>query len=335
MNKKRMIEKMNQTLLDRGLQIADKLQDEVLFGKNNFEKNLHGFLTVAELLNRKKDISWAKAELLGEFYEYAPKYRKLSCKLFKNNKVIIFKNKTRFSEYEVFASLLTLEHMMEDKNREVIEYDMEVKEHFQKEISEEIVGQYSLILTKPSIRGLFAGAKVEFISRLNSMINEITYGKIPKSIFEKFQENVNSLLAESNPIAVSELNIAIESLGQSEDPARITHVAHACKRLIRSIADEVFPDKNEKYKMKDGKEIQVGKEQYLNRLEAFVDDIDSENRKYLLKKLKLLRDLYGETPESINKGTHDIISNKSAELAVIYSYIILGEIIMEKKKEPI
>ena len=117
------------------------------------------------------------------------------------------------------------------------------------------------------------------------------------------------------------------------DPERISHVAHACKRLIKAIADEVFSPKNEDYTMKDGTTKKIGDEQYLNRLEAFIDSMDSPNRKFILRKIKFLRDLYGETPESINRGTHNIISNQAAEMAVIYSYLILGEIILEGKSE--
>lgn len=136
-------------------------------------------------------------------------------------------------------------------------------------------------------------------------------------------------MAESNPKAISELNIAIESLAHSTDPERISHVAHACKRLIKAVSDQVFASRDEDYVMRDGTTRKVGDEQYLNRLEAFVDLKKSKDEKFLLKKIKILRDLYGETNESLNRGTHSIISNQAAEMAVIYSYLILGEIILE------
>lgn len=46
-------------LLDKGLEIANKLQNEVLFGDQGLEKTLYAFLTVAELLNRENDMTWA------------------------------------------------------------------------------------------------------------------------------------------------------------------------------------------------------------------------------------------------------------------------------------
>jgi len=50
-----------------------------------------------------------------------------------------------------------------------------------------------------------------------------------------------------------------------------------------------------------------------------------------LEKIHLLKNLYGEIPESMNKGTHKNISNQSAEMLVIFSYVILGEIILEEE----
>ena len=162
------------------------------------------------------------------------------------------------------------------------------------------------------------------------MITEITYGQIPEGIFKRFQKSVNSTLTNSNPAAISELNIAFEGLRQSEDPERISHVAFGCRRLIKAVADELFPSRKTQYKTKDGKYFKVEEEYFLNRLIAFVDSTNSPNRKFLVRKIGLLRDLYGEIPESINKGTHLSITNSGAEMLVIYTYIILGDIILEK-----
>lgn len=59
--------------------------------------------------------------------------------------------------------------------------------------------------------------------------------------------------------------------------------------------------------------------------------LPSENSKYLLKEIALLRDFVNEIPESLNKGMHLNISNSDAERLVLYTYIILGDIILETK----
>ena len=168
------------------------------------------------------------------------------------------------------------------------------------------------------------------IDRLNKMIAEITYGKTPEGIFHRFQNNVNAILTDSNSSAISALNIAYEGLGQSENSERVSNAVFECRRLIKAVADQLFPPRKEQYKPKNGESFKVGEEQFLNRLQAYVDSVYSPNRKFLVRKIRLLRDLYGEIPESINKGTHSTIKNSDAEMLVIYTYIILGDIILEK-----
>ncbi len=175
--------------------------------------------------------------------------------------------------------------------------------------------------------------KFELVKKLNSMISEITYGKIPQNIFRRFQLRVNEQLVNSNPAAVSELNIAYEQLGKSEDVERIAHVAFACRRLIKSIADKLYPASQEKRVklLREQKELDISEEKFLNRLQAYVDSLPSPNSKYLLKEIALLRDFVNEIPENVNKGVHSNISNINAERLVLYTYIILGDIILETK----
>jgi len=268
-------------LLDKGLEIANKLQNEVLFGNQGLEKTLYAFLTVAELLNRENDMTWAKSEILGGFAEGIPKYRQVTAKLWQKNHQIKFKDGSKFFNENNHNSYASLRHVMNDEKTNAISFSLEaddLKER-QKKTDEVLSDGVQLIYTKATISELFAGAKMEMLSRLNVMINEITYGKIPRGIFNKFQDLVNLRLAESNTAAVSALNIAVESLGNSEDPERISTVAHSCKRLIKSVADDLFPSQKKKYKMKGGETIEVGEEKYFNRLIGFVDKIDSKNRK--------------------------------------------------------
>ena len=178
-----------------------------------------------------------------------------------------------------------------------------------------------------SLVDILSFTKFELIKRLNQIIGEMTYGKIPAGVFKKFQEKVNTLLASSNPAAVSELNTAYENMGSSEDSEKNAHVAFSCRRLIMAVSDNLFPAQKEDT-MHDGKSLKVTKSNFINRLEAYVDSLESNNRKHLIKKLDLLRDMYGKIPQSINKGIHANISNADAETLVIYSYLILGEILL-------
>lgn len=323
---------MEETEIEQALEIARKTRDSILFGKESFEKNLHGVYTVAQILGRTDDLKWAESEITGySSDDVKPSYRKNIFRRFYHYKSQIMEIiPDDVSRTNCSKSISEIERIIKlgentSKNSVIADYD-----YIKKKCPEITHTSASWQFSGDALETTLSSIKLDLIKRLNLMIGEITYGKIPQNIFRQFQKKVNETLADSNPQAVSELNISIEGLGKSEDPERIAHVAFACRRLIKSIADNLFPFQNELYTLKNGTKIDVGEEKFLNRLDAYVDSINSQNRKFLTRKIMLLRDLYGEIPESINKGMHLNISNTDAEMLVIYSYIILGDIILEK-----
>jgi len=170
------------------------------------------------------------------------------------------------------------------------------------------------------------------LRRLNIIISELTYGKIPRDIFKEFKDSVDKKLAKSNPEAITALNVAYESLGDSENPEKIAQVALACRRLIKHVADGLFPAKNERQKLSDGEEIEVTDDRVLNRLIAHIDSIKPKNLSYLAQEIELLRELlHGEG--SANQGIHDDISNSKARKLVLQTYVILGDIILAEDEK--
>ena len=330
-----------QTELDQALEISRKTREAVLFGNSTIEKSLHGFYTVAQILEREKDMHWAQSELEGYKSDY-PYYRKnINRNFFYGQTQLVELIGNTISNHQCHLSINIIEKILDEKQNYGPPYILAETEF--KYIKDYFKTHYTTknthFMTKKNtcwkynltaLNKIINSVKFELIDRLNKMIAEITYGKIPKGIFHKFQNNVNAILTDSNPSAISELNIVYEELGQSEDPERISHAAFGCRRLIKAVADQLFPPRKEQYTTKNEKDLDVGAEYFLNRLQAYVDSVDSPNRKFLVRKIQLLKDLYGEIPESINKGTHSIIKNSDAEMLVIYTYIILGDIILEK-----
>ena len=330
-----------QTELDQALEISIKTRNATLFGNNTIEKSLQGFYTVAQILGREENMHWAKNELQG-YVANCPDYRKnVRRNFFYGQKRLVELIKNPILHRECRLSITIIEKILDEKQKYdpphiLTEIDFEhiqdyLKIHYPtKNISyltkENIACKYNLT----ALYKITNSVKFELLDRLNEMIAEITYGKIPEGVFHRFQNNVDAILTDSNPSAISELNIAYEGLGQSEDPERISHAAFGCRRLIKAVADQLFPPRKEQYKTKNGENFKVGEEQFLNRLKAYVDSVDSPNCEFLVKKIELLQDLYGKIPESINKGIHLTINNSDAEMLVIYTYIILGDIILEK-----
>ena len=322
--------------LKRGLEIAYELQNRILFENFDLEKGLHVFLTVSESLKRKDDINWVKGELTGWHSDDRPSYRKIICRVMHNESPLKFPDGKLFTDYFITTSYPKLKYNIDNMpsgERVLYSLSNNLKEELPA-ISDLQLNDTSTISIHPAdLYELFSHLKIEMLNRLNNIINEIIYDILPRDIFQEFQNSVHAKFETSNSKAIHALNIAIESLGDSENPEKTSVVALECRRLIRIVADELC-EAGDDYKMKDDTVLKIGSENTINRLRAYVDQKDRKIRKPLLEKLNLLNELYSSNSgaETMSSGVHGDISNSAAKMLVIYNYLILGEIIKTKNE---
>jgi len=323
--------------VDEALRIGRTTRDSIISGIGSTQSKLRGFLTVAQILARDEELEWANNELDGYSSMELPTYRKSCYGNVKFSTGMKFQLQQSY-EIPISMSIPKLEALIQDQKKDE-NISLAVRPVTSKKIDEIIGKPYSgvptVLLSKSEISTILGGVENDLIKKLNLMISEITYGKNPKSIFEEFQNKVDKKLADSNPRAISALNKTYESLGASEDPERISQVSLACRRLIKHVADQVYPARSGKYTLnRDGEtyELDLGDEKVFNRLTAHVDSINSSSKKHILNGLDLLRDFYIGEEGYANRGIHDEISNTDAKRLVLYTYLILGDIILEEEK---
>ena len=322
--------------LERGLEMAYELQNHILFKNFDLEKGLHVFLTVSESLQRKDDINWVKSELTGWSKNNVPSYRKIISMVEHDGSLIKFNDGQLFTNYFIRLSYPKLRYNVKNKSDgKRITYSLTntTKKDLSIICNTQLNDTSKLLINPSDLYELFSHLKIEMLNRLNNIINEIIYDILPRDIFKEFQNNVHIKLETLNSKAIPALNIAIESLGDSENPEKTSVVAHECRRLIKIIADELCEAGND-YKMKDGTILKIGSDNTINRLRAYVDQKDGKLRKPLLEKLNLLNELYSSNngAETMSSGVHGDISNTAAKMLVIYNYLILGEIIKTKNE---
>lgn len=327
----------DQTILDDALNLAKKVLNAVLFEDKNLETNLYGFLAISHRLGREKDISWVKGELQGFFTIDPPLYRKkVASFIYQGRTRLTTKDNSSYFHIPLKSGLPKLEHAVKEDDGKMVEFSIERNDPqfttIEKLSKHKITSTFvNVKYFKADITKISGYVKVELIEKLDSMIQEITYGKIPKSIFSEYQTKVNQKLSDSNPNAISALNTAYDSLGGSHDPERISQVSLACRRLIKHIADEVFPSSNEQYILKlDDKtyNLSLGDDKVLNRLTAYVDSLNYKNKQHILDEINVLRGFYYGEEGYVNKGIHSEITNSEAKRLVLYTYLILGDIIL-------
>lgn len=161
---------------------------------------------------------------------------------------------------------------------------------------------------------------------------ELKFSGISDDVFSRVRERVDATIGEIIPEAVKRLTAVYENL-RSENSEDWSNAVHSCRRILQDLADAVFPPTNETRELRiEGKvrQVKLGRENYVNRIVAFVQDSTGSERfqDIVGSHLSFLGNRLDSIVEAANKGSHDnIVSREEADRYVVYTYLLVGDIL--------
>ena len=157
---------------------------------------------------------------------------------------------------------------------------------------------------------------------------ELKFSGIADDIFSRLRSRIDSNIGNLLPDAVRKFNAIYDNL-QSDNPENWSNAVHGCRRILQDMADVVFPA-IEQISKKGDKEIRLGKDNYINRIIAFVENSSSSKRFEDLvgSHLQFLGDRLDSIFKAAQKGSHDnILTQEEADRYITYTYLIVGDIL--------
>lgn len=160
---------------------------------------------------------------------------------------------------------------------------------------------------------------------------ELKFSGISDDIFSRLRARVDSAVGKSVPESINKFSSVYNNL-LSENPEDWSNAVHSCRRILKDLADSLFPPREDKV-IKDGnksKVIKLGEENYINRLIAFIESKTSSEkfRTIVGSHLSFIGDRLDSIVESSHKGSHSTITTKEeADRYVIYTYLVVGDIL--------
>ena len=160
---------------------------------------------------------------------------------------------------------------------------------------------------------------------------DLKFSGISEDIFIRARQRIDQAIGQVVPESVQKLSAIYENL-LSENEEDWSNAVHGCRRLIKALADALFPA-TENEIVEEGvkkKEIKLGKENYINRLIAYVDKkSESERFKEIVgSHLRYLGDRLDSINSAASKGSHTtIVSREEADRYVILTYLMVGDIL--------
>nr|WP_279114291.1 hypothetical protein [Enterobacter soli] len=186
----------------------------------------------------------------------------------------------------------------------------------------------------------FISERLAFIYDYISTKNyELKFSNISSDIFSRTRAYVDTSVGNLIPGAVQKFASVYENLA-SDNSEDWSNAVHSCRRILQDLADAIYPARDDLVLEKPGgknKIIKLGKDNYINRIIAYVDSQSNSERftDIVGSNLGFLGDRLDAIFKAAQKGSHDTISShKEADRYVIYTYLIIGDILslVEDKK---
>lgn len=175
-------------------------------------------------------------------------------------------------------------------------------------------------------------ARRQFIYDFAMRVNlELKFSGIADDIFSRVRERVDAIIGTTIPESVRKLTSVHDNL-QSDNPEDWSNAVHTCRRLLKDLADAVFPPTEDRVVDTGSakKTIRLGPDSWVNRLVAFVEShSDSERFQEIVgSHLDYLGNRLDGVANAASKGTHtDIVDKAEADRYVIFTYLLVADIL--------
>jgi TusA-related sulfurtransferase len=165
----------------------------------------------------------------------------------------------------------------------------------------------------------------EFLSRTET---QLVLGQYSSDIFEKNRRYVDQELANYCPDALQMFSAAYRRLQEGDIEAR-SQALTSCRRILKELADRLYPPSAEKVEGIDGRSRKLTDAQFVARLWQFI--YEQLRKSASGKVLEAAVDSLGKRIDSLNelssKGVHDVVSQEETEQCVIHTYLVTGDLL--------
>jgi hypothetical protein len=160
---------------------------------------------------------------------------------------------------------------------------------------------------------------------------ELKFSAIAGDAFSRIRQRVDQQIGTVVPSASQKFSAIYANL-QSDNPEDWSNATHGCRRVLQDLADAVFPATSSRQKTIAGKatSIELGIENYINRLICFAEDKSESDRYSAIvgSQLAFLGDRLDALFRAAQKGSHSVISTREeADRCVVYTYMVVGDLL--------
>ena len=169
---------------------------------------------------------------------------------------------------------------------------------------------------------------------LSAAERELIYGQVNADIFDRNRRYVDSRLRSVAPDAAEQFSAAYRRLGEGGSEAK-SQALLSCRRILKSVADHVYPPRKQPIMDHDGKIREVTDSHFVNRLWQFVSDAvgGRVSGDLLLSQINDLGNRIDGIYDLATKGVHADVSEFELNQCVIQTWFLVGDILRLEERD--
>lgn len=179
-----------------------------------------------------------------------------------------------------------------------------------------------------SMRNILARVRQSTHDYLVATEDELATGREESSFFDQVYARINKLLNTYCPDAAKKF-VAAQDRMSSGEPEALSHALTSCRKMIKSLADTLYPATGEEKTGLDGIPRQMTDDAYKNRLLQYVREKVGKH-----KGGAVLQTVIGDLGKRLNaldglasKGVHTDLSHSEAHTCVLQTYLLAGDLL--------
>jgi hypothetical protein len=303
---------------EEALEIAIQTRRDILSAKSDASTILRACLLIANDLSKKDTADWIFQELSGYGIEKVPKYRIHTCPVYGGTYSVTLHG---FKEVKLDYSVhYLLAHTKQSKSLLIALENAE---------------NDNITVSSNTIEETLNTIVDRCFQFLNETITELQFGGAVEFLMEEIRRKTDEKLATFDERIAEETKSLYLNL-TSTNPADWSKVGHSSRKILKFLADNVYPPNEEKYTAKDGRILNVNDSCYINRLYAFVDQsFPSDEKKFIGAQMDYLESYLRQITEYAQMAEHNpSIDKYHANMLAIHTYLIISDILRQVQEKP-
>ena len=157
---------------------------------------------------------------------------------------------------------------------------------------------------------------------------QIVFGQVNSDVFERNRAYVDERLTEIAPQVLEQFEAAYRRHAEGDAEAR-SHALTSCRRVLKTLADVLYPATDETVEGIDGVERKMTDDKFITRLCQFATEKTegSASREMLVSQIRALGERLDALNRLTSKGVHADVSPAEVDQCIIQTYLAAGDLL--------